>query len=150
MLPQNAVSAAIQLHDSEKNSSLCSEYTGWISPMSEVKSVFTVHVDDFVTLAIPFFFCAVRFWGWNFEDIALHINWSTKKRCFWGFKSDFINYQINLNTYIDYCSKTNQMHQFLKIILFWNSTLHVSGGLSVHLLQNKINLRNWCISLVSL
>jgi len=24
------------------------------------------------------------------------------------------------------------MHQVLKFILFWNNTLHVSGGLSVH------------------
>jgi hypothetical protein len=24
------------------------------------------------------------------------------------------------------------MHQFLKFILFWNNTLHVSDGLSVH------------------
>jgi len=63
------------------------------------------------------------------------------------------------------------MHQFLKFILFWNNTLHVLDGLSVHhqefktelmmlnswwwterpsktcrvLFQNKINLRNWCI-----
>jgi len=29
-------------------------------------------------------------------------------------------------------SKTNQMHQCIKFILFWNNTLHVSDGLSVH------------------
>jgi len=29
-------------------------------------------------------------------------------------------------------SKTNQMHQCIKLILFWNDTLHVSDGLSVH------------------
>jgi hypothetical protein len=29
-------------------------------------------------------------------------------------------------------SKTNEMHQFLKFILFCRSTLHVSDGLSVH------------------
>jgi len=29
-------------------------------------------------------------------------------------------------------SKTYQMHQFLKFILFWNNTLHVSDGLYVH------------------
>jgi len=29
-------------------------------------------------------------------------------------------------------SKTNYMHQSLKFILFWNDTLHVSDGLSVH------------------
>ena len=31
-----------------------------------------------------------------------------------------------------FCSKTNQIHQFLKFIVFWNNTLHVSDGLSVH------------------
>ena len=30
------------------------------------------------------------------------------------------------------CSKTNQMHQFRKFVLFWNNTPHVSDGLSVH------------------
>jgi len=34
----------------------------------------------------------------------------------------------NLNFY----SKTNQMHQCIKFILFWNNTLHVSDGLSIH------------------
>jgi len=29
-------------------------------------------------------------------------------------------------------SKTNKMHQCIKFILYWNDTLHVSGGLSVH------------------
>ena len=29
-------------------------------------------------------------------------------------------------------SKTNQMHQCLEFILFWNNTLHVLDGLSVH------------------
>ena len=33
---------------------------------------------------------------------------------------------------INFCSKPNHMHQSLEFILFWNSTLHVSGGLSVH------------------
>ena len=32
---------------------------------------------------------------------------------------------------IYFYSKTNQMHECLKFILFWNDTLHVSGGLSV-------------------
>jgi len=35
-------------------------------------------------------------------------------------------------------SKTNQMHQCLKFILFLNDTLHVSDGLSVHHQQFKI------------
>jgi len=79
-------------------------------------------------------------------------------------------------------TKTNEMHQFLKFVLFCSSILFVSDGLSVHhqesktvhtasgictildswwwterpfktsrvLLQNKINLRNWCILLVLL
>ena len=29
-------------------------------------------------------------------------------------------------------SKTNQMHQCIKFILFWNDTLHVSGDLFIH------------------
>ena len=33
---------------------------------------------------------------------------------------------------IYFYSKTNQMHQFLKFILFGSSTLHISDGLSVH------------------
>jgi len=28
--------------------------------------------------------------------------------------------------------KTNQMHQCINFILFWNATLHVSDGLSIH------------------
>jgi len=113
---------------------------------------------------------------------------------------------------IYFYSKTNEMHQIRRFILFYNSTLHVSGGLFVHhqesktvhsikcmlnrfcwrfasgkvlaskpsaesvwhipdsvctvldswwwterpsqtcrvLLQNEINLKNWCISLVLL
>ena len=37
----------------------------------------------------------------------------------------------------DCYSKTNQMHQCIKFILFWNDTLHVSDGLSVHHQQFK-------------
>ena len=33
---------------------------------------------------------------------------------------------------IYFYSKTNQMHHFLKFILFWNNTLHISDSLSVH------------------
>jgi hypothetical protein len=29
-------------------------------------------------------------------------------------------------------SKTNQMHQCIKFILFWNDAVHVSDGLSIH------------------
>ena len=38
---------------------------------------------------------------------------------------------------IYFYSKTNQMHQCIKFILFWNDTLHVSDGLSVHHQQFK-------------
>jgi hypothetical protein len=34
-------------------------------------------------------------------------------------------------------SKTNEMHQFLKFILFCSSTLHVSDGLSFHHQESK-------------
>jgi hypothetical protein len=34
-------------------------------------------------------------------------------------------------------SKTNEIHQFLKFILFCSSTLHVSDGLSVHHQESK-------------
>jgi len=34
-------------------------------------------------------------------------------------------------------STTNEMHPFLKFILFCNSTLHVKVGLSVHLQESK-------------
>ena len=41
-------------------------------------------------------------------------------------------------THIEYSySKTNQMHQSIKFILFSNDTLHVSDGLSVHHQQFK-------------
>ena len=33
---------------------------------------------------------------------------------------------------IYFYSKTNWMHQCVKFILFWNDTLHISDGLSVH------------------
>jgi len=33
---------------------------------------------------------------------------------------------------LPFYSKPNQMHQYLKFTLFWNGTLHVSDGLSVH------------------
>ena len=38
---------------------------------------------------------------------------------------------------IYFYSKTNKMHQCIKFILFWNDTLRVSDGLSVHHQQLK-------------
>ena len=38
---------------------------------------------------------------------------------------------------IYFCSKTNKMHQFLKFILFFSCTLHVSDGLSLHHQESK-------------
>jgi len=32
----------------------------------------------------------------------------------------------------NFYTKTSKMHQCIKFILFWNDTLHVSDGLSVH------------------
>ena len=34
-------------------------------------------------------------------------------------------------------SKTNQMHQCIKFVFFWNDTLHVSNGLPIHHQQFK-------------
>jgi hypothetical protein len=44
--------------------------------------------------------------------------------------------KINIRVYVDmrifvsFHSKTNKMHQCIKLILFWNDTLYVSDGLS--------------------
>ena len=51
---------------------------------------------------------------------------------------NFLSYEGCSLTFIGPCvvicfySKTNEMHQFLKFILFFSSTLRVSDGLSVH------------------
>ena len=37
----------------------------------------------------------------------------------------------------NFYSETNEMHQFLKFILFCSGTLHVSDGLSVHHQESK-------------
>jgi hypothetical protein len=42
-----------------------------------------------------------------------------------------------LHIIIYFYGKTNQMHQFLKFILFWNNTIYVSDGLSVYCLEFK-------------
>ena len=41
-------------------------------------------------------------------------------------------YVVLCEIFLCFYSKTNYMHQFLKFILFWKNTLHVSDGLSVH------------------
>ena len=33
---------------------------------------------------------------------------------------------------MNFYSKSNQMHKCIKFILFWNDTVHVSEGLSIH------------------
>jgi len=38
---------------------------------------------------------------------------------------------------IYFYSKTNQTHNISNFILFWNNTLHVSDGLSVHHQESK-------------
>jgi len=47
--------------------------------------------------------------------------------------SEHFNKAIQIHFY----SKTNQRHQCIKFILFWNDTLHVSNGLSVQHKQFK-------------
>jgi len=63
-------------------------------------------------------------------------------RCQYGV--NLIQNQINKNTACSleeivkqllppyFYSKTNKMHQCIKFVLFWNDTLHVSDGLSIH------------------
>jgi len=54
-----------------------------------------------------------------------------------------LRFELTNLTFIGPCiviyfySKTNEMHQFLKFILFCSSTLHVSDGLSVHHQESK-------------
>jgi len=43
----------------------------------------------------------------------------------------------NVTSIYDLCSKTNEMRQFLKFILFCSNTPHVSDGLSVHHQESK-------------
>ena len=47
--------------------------------------------------------------------------------------------------FISFYSKTNEMHQFLKFILFCNSTLHVSDGLYVHHQESKTVYTASCV-----
>jgi hypothetical protein len=47
---------------------------------------------------------------------------------------------------ISFYSKTNEMHQFLKFIVFYSSTLHVSYGLFVHHQESKTVRTAKCIS----
>jgi len=49
------------------------------------------------------------------------------------------NYRLfsNINSPTYFYSKTKEMRQFLKFILFWSGTVHVSDGLSVHHQESK-------------
>jgi len=49
----------------------------------------------------------------------------------------YIHSTHNIKFQHNFYSKTNKMHQCIKFILFWNDTLHVSDGLSVHHQQFK-------------
>ena len=64
----------------------------------------------------------------------------------WSFFSQSGERRKNLNrcltftgpcTVIYFCSKTNQVRQCIKFILFWHDTLRVSDGLPVHHQQFK-------------
>jgi len=46
-----------------------------------------------------------------------------------------------INHVFGFYSKTNHMHQCLKFILFWNNTLHVSDGLSVHHQDSRLHIQ---------
>jgi len=39
---------------------------------------------------------------------------------------------VGVNYFYHFHGKTNKLHQRIKFILFWNDTMHVSDGLSVH------------------
>ena len=50
----------------------------------------------------------------------------------------FLKYVYKFSGYqAIFCSKTNEMPQFFKLILFCSSNLHVSNDLSVHLQESK-------------
>jgi len=57
-------------------------------------------------------------------------NWSTVRTFLNSFLPNLTSIGPCIVIYLH--SKTNQMHQCIKFILFWNDTLHVSDGLSVH------------------
>ena len=46
--------------------------------------------------------------------------------------SEFCGFHSGVSAYSGFYSKSNQMHQCLKFMSFWNNTPHVSGCLSVH------------------
>ena len=50
--------------------------------------------------------------------------------------------RFRFNVWIGFYSETNKMHRCIKFILFWNDTLHVSGGL--------YSLKNVCWCMYSL
>ena len=44
--------------------------------------------------------------------------------------------------WVFFYSQTNEMHQFIKFILFYSSTLHVSDGLSIHHQESKLYIQH--------
>jgi len=54
------------------------------------------------------------------------------------FTRNYCRYQSSANVpFLSFYSKTNEMRQFFKFILFSSNTLHVSDGLSVHHQESK-------------
>ena len=80
----------------------------------------------------------------NPRSLDSSVSLVTMLRAAWPRDSGSIPWQrqqiftfIGLCLVIYFYSKTNKMHQCIKFILFWNDTLHVSDGLSVHHQQFK-------------
>jgi hypothetical protein len=67
----------------------------------------------------------------------------------WDFFNSLVCFTCTGPCIVMYCySTTNEMHQFLKFILFCSSTVHVSEGLSVHHQESKTvhtasGIRGW-------
>ena len=53
------------------------------------------------------------------------------------FNNNSLPVSNRLKLFTDFYSKTKEMHQIFKFILFCSSNLHVSDGLSVHHQESK-------------